>query len=209
MLGSNRAYVMAVAGYAAVTFASGALADWFPAYLARTGLFDVGTAGLVVGGTGVVGGVVGTLAGGIGADRLRGLTRQPSFALAGTTMLLSAAAAVVCLVTEAAVPMVLGLLAAQTLMWAYNGPINAVIVSTVDRALVSRAVGLSLLCIHLFGDAVSPTIVGWLSDRTGELRVGLLVVPLAMAAGAGAWLRAWRRLPESDSTRPVFIRAPE
>jgi len=31
----NRAYVLAVAGYAAVTFASGALADWFPTFLQR------------------------------------------------------------------------------------------------------------------------------------------------------------------------------
>ncbi len=196
VLGRNRAYVLAVAGYAAVTFASGALADWFPTHLVRSSLFDVGTAGLVVGATGVVGGVVGTLAGGFGADRLRGFTRQPAFALSGATMLLSAAGAALCLFAPSRASVVSWLLVAQTLMWAYNGPVNAVLVSVVDRSLVARAVGLSLLCIHLFGDAVSPTVVGWVSDRTGDLRGALLLVPLAMAAGAGAWLLAWRRLPE-------------
>jgi predicted MFS family arabinose efflux permease len=195
LLGRNRAYVLAVAGYAAVTFASGALADWFPAHLVRAGLFDVGAAGLVVGATGVVGGLVGTLAGGLGEGRLRRLTRQPAFALSGATMLLAAACALLCL-TAGSRSSVLGwLVLAQALLWAYNGPINAVIVGVVDRTLVTRAVGLSLLCIHLFGDAASPTVVGWLSDRTGDLRGALLLVPLAMAGGAGAWLWAWRRLP--------------
>ncbi len=203
----HRAYVLAVAGYAAVTFASGALADWFPAHLVRAGLFDVGTAGLVVGGTGVLGGVAGTLAGGLGAERLRGVTRQPAFALAGATMLLAAVAALLCLASTSRGPVLVWLGLAQLLLWAYNGPINAVIVS-VDRPLVTRAVGLSLLCIHLFGDATSPAIVGWLSDRTGSLAGALLLVPLAMTAGAVAWLWGWRRLPERDSTRPVFIRAP-
>jgi MFS family permease len=197
VLGSNRAYGLAVAGYAAVTFASGALADWFPTHLVRTGLFDVETAGLIVGGTGVAGGVVGTLAGGVTADRLQGVTRQPLFALAGTTMLLSAAAALLCLAATARLPVVGWLVAAQVLMWAYNGPVNALIVGVVDQALVARAVGLSLLCIHLFGDAVSPTIVGWVSDRTGNLRAALLLVPLAMATGAGVWMWAWRRLPSA------------
>src|SRR5436190_6229314 len=35
LLLKNREYVLAVAGYAAVTFASGALADWFPVFLQR------------------------------------------------------------------------------------------------------------------------------------------------------------------------------
>ena len=35
LLMTNRPYMVTVAGYAAVTFASGALADWFPTFLQR------------------------------------------------------------------------------------------------------------------------------------------------------------------------------
>lgn len=205
-LAVNRPFVTAVAGYTAVTFASGALADWYPSYLHRSLGMDVGRAGLVVGGTAVLGGIGGTIVGGLLGDRLQGRTRQPYLALSAGSMTLAVlfAAGSLLLRTEAAV--IACILCAQFFMWCYNGPINAMIANATGSALRARAFALSILTIHLFGDSISPTIVGRISDLLaaagkGEpLALALWLVPIAMATGAAIWAWGWRRLPEAAAS---------
>jgi hypothetical protein len=48
---------------------------------------------------------------------------------------------------------------------------------------------------HLAGDALSPSIIGLLSDASGRLDLALFIVPVAVAIGAAIWLSGWRRLP--------------
>jgi hypothetical protein len=86
------------------------------------------------------------------------------------------------------------LFAAQFFLWFYNGPVNAILANSVPSALRARAFALSILLIHLFGDAISPSIVGAASDRYG-LQMAIQLVPLAMGVGALIWLFAWRALP--------------
>jgi MFS family permease len=205
-LAVNRPFVTAVAGYTAVTFASGALADWYPSYLHRSLGMDVGRAGLVVGGTAVLGGIGGTIVGGLLGDRLQGRTRQPYLALSAGSMTLAVlfTAGSLLLRTEAAV--IACILCAQFFMWCYNGPINAMIANATGSALRARAFALSILTIHLFGDSISPTIVGRISDvlaasGKGEpLALALWLVPIAMATGAAIWAWGWRRLPETAAS---------
>jgi MFS family permease len=205
-LAANRPFVTAVAGYTAVTFASGALADWYPSYLHRSLGMDVGRAGLVVGGTAVLGGIGGTIVGGLLGDRLQGRTRQPYLALSAGSMTLAVlfTAGSLLLRTEAAV--IACILCAQFFMWCYNGPINAMIANATGSALRARAFALSILTIHLFGDSISPTIVGRLSDilaaagRVEPLALALWLVPIAMATGAAIWAWGWRRLPEAAAS---------
>jgi MFS family permease len=205
-LAVNRPFVTAVAGYTAVTFASGALADWYPSYLHRSLGMDVGRAGLVVGGTAVLGGIGGTIVGGLLGDRLQGRTRQPYLALSAGSMTLAVlfTAGSLLLRTEAAV--IACILCAQFFMWCYNGPINAMIANATGSALRARAFALSILTIHLFGDSISPTIVGRLSDilaaagRVEPLALALWLVPIAMATGAAIWAWGWRRLPEAAAS---------
>ena len=56
--------------YVQVTFASGALADWMPAYLSRLRGLDLVEAGSLVGTATVVGGLGGTLLGGWAGDAI-------------------------------------------------------------------------------------------------------------------------------------------
>jgi len=88
---------------------------------------------------------------------------------------------------------------AQFFMWCYNGPINAIIVNAVPAGMRARAVSMSILSIHLFGDAISPTIIGVISDRTGNLFNGMVLIPVMMVVGAGIWGVGWRRLPAGQS----------
>lgn len=187
-------YVVAVAGYVAVTFASGALAEWAPAFLTRSRGLSTAQSGLITGiGVGL-GSLLGTLSGGLLADRLRGRTRSPYFALSGVSMGLAAVAVAIALTVHGALLIGLAIFVAQFFMWFYNGPINAIIVNAVPFELRARAVGLSILMIHMFGDAISPVIVGRISETTGNLGAGMVMIPVMMLVGALIWAYGWRRV---------------
>ena len=190
----NRAYVLAVAGYAAVTFASGALADWFPTFLQRQHAMSVKASGMYVGASAAIGGLLGTALGGIFADVLKRWTRLPYLALSGWSMVLTTVFAFLALRLSNTSAAIIMLFVAQFFLWFYNGPINALIANSVPSALRVRAFALSILAIHIFGDAVSPSIVAIASDHIG-LRHAIQMVPLALGVGALIWLFAWRVLP--------------
>jgi sugar phosphate permease len=200
-LAQNRVYVITVAGYTAVTFATGGIADWFPTFLARERGMALSTADLAIGVSAVVGGLLGTAFGGYLGDRLARVTRQPYLAVSGLAMLPAVVLTVVALFVLRAPMAIVGcVLAAQLCLWAYNSPINALLVNSVDPGLRARAFGLSILCIHLFGDVLSPPLIGMASDATGSLETALMMVPIAVAVGGAIWIFGWRTLPD---TRPA------
>jgi predicted MFS family arabinose efflux permease len=194
LLLKNREYMLTVAGYAAVTFASGALADWFPPFLQRHRGMSLKESGYYVGLSVIVGGLGGTLAGGLLGDALKRWTRQPYLALSGWSMALATVFGLLALRLTSPTLVIVMLFLAQFFLWCYNGPVNAIIANSVSGALRARAFALSILLIHVFGDAVSPSIVGAASDRFG-LQRAIQLVPLAMGVGALIWLFAWRSLP--------------
>jgi len=199
-LAANRLYVLSVAGYTAVTFASGALADWFPSHLERSLGMETGKAGLVVGGTAVVGGLGGTIVGGWLGDRLVGRTRQPYLALSTVSMAVALVFTLGALTLRDPTLVIGSMLLAQFFLWFYNGPVNAIIANSTDAALRARAFALSILAIHLLGDSISPTLVGWTSDLlgggAGGLASALLMVPASIAVGVGIWAWGWRTVPD-------------
>lgn len=197
-LSRNRPYLVTVAGYAAVTFAAGGMADWLPTFLSRHRGMDIKEAGAMVGMVTVIGGLGGTMAGGFLADRLRGRTRNPYLALSALAMIPATGFAVAALLVEGKAAVVACVLLAQFFLWFYNGPVNTVIVNSVPGALRVRAFALSILTIHLLGDAISPPIIGAISDSGsgGRLPLALMLVPAAMAVGCAIWGLGWRRLEE-------------
>lgn len=206
IMARSPAYVFAVLGYTAVTFGTGGMADWFSPFLQREHGMSVGEAGMAVGQVTASAGLLGTAVGGFLADRLRRFTRQPYFALSGLSMILATGASVMAL--RAGRDVVLTwLFFAQFFLWFYNAPINTVIANSVPSNVVARAFGVSILAIHVLGDAISPTIIGLVSDafksaaapERGNLPVALLIVPATFGLGSLCWLWAWRRIPEAEA----------
>ncbi len=194
LLAGNREYLIAVAGYTAVTFASGAMADWFPTYLFRLRGFSLAAAGTLTGAMTVTGGLFGTLVGGLLGDRLR--TRKPYLALSSLSMVAATVCTCLALFARAHAVLAACMFLSQFFLWFYNGPINATLVNAVSGRFRSRAVSLSILAIHLGGDAISPPIVGKVADLCGNLWSGLLLIPVSLAVGAGIWAVGWRTLPD-------------
>ncbi len=196
-LARNKVYVYTVAGYTAVTFATGGIADWFVAFLSRHRGMDLQEASSTIGTVTVVGGIVGTLLGGYFGDKLRGKTKNPYLALSALSMAPAAVLAFVAMQVEGSTLIFLSIGLCQTFLWFYNGPVNALIVNSTAPEMRTRAFALSILCIHLFGDAVSPSIIGAISDATnGNLPLAILVVPLTLALGCVIWAIGWRTIPD-------------
>lgn len=191
---ANKQYVVAVAGYTAVTFASGGMADWLPTYLSRIRGMELGAAGSMVGTVTVIGGLGGTIIGGLLADRLEGKTRQHYLALSTVSMVPAAILAALSFIVPSTTAAIACIGFAQFFMWCYNGPINTVIANAVPGAMRARAFALSILSIHILGDAISPPIIGYISDTSGSLPLAVSIVPIALGIGALIWGIGWRRL---------------
>jgi len=61
-------------------------------------------------------------------------------------------------------------------LYLYNGPMTALRQNIVLPTLRASAIMLGLFIAHFLGDAISPTVIGLLSDRLGSLRLALLIV---------------------------------
>jgi hypothetical protein len=88
------------------------------------------------------------------------------------------------------------LFAAVACTFANTGPLNAAIVNVVPPGLRATAIAWNVLLIHLFGDALSPYLLGLIGDRAG-LRAAVLAASAALLAG-GLWLLATAGLLARD-----------
>lgn len=197
-LAKNRTYVVVVMGYIANTFAIGGIADWMPTYLHRVVGIDIAEAGTIVGAATVVGGIVGTLFGGWWGDFMRMKTRQPYFAVSSLSTAIATIGAIICLLLRPLWSVTLLLILLQFFLWCFSGPVNAIIANSVPSNIRTRAFSVSILSIHLLGDAISPMIIGKISDVSGSLSSAVSILPVALGVSAIIWGIGWRTLPEKS-----------
>jgi MFS transporter, Spinster family, sphingosine-1-phosphate transporter len=80
---------------------------------------------------------------------------------------------------------------AQLCLFLSTGPINAAIINLVIAGERATAIALSVFAIHLLGDALSPLIVGALSDAF-SLQAAVQILPVAVLIGGFVWIWAAR-----------------
>jgi MFS transporter, Spinster family, sphingosine-1-phosphate transporter len=185
----NRPYLLTVLGYAAYTFAIGALAFWTPTFLERVRGIPKAHATVQFGAVVVVTGFVGTYGGGWLGDRLLAVSRQAYLWLSGAVTLL--AAPLTFLALAAPQPQVYwpAIIAAELCLFASTGPVNSAIVNEVSPHMRATAVALSILTIHVLGDVPSPSVVGMISDAR-SLADAVLIIPVAVLIGGVIWTYA-------------------
>ena len=88
---------------------------------------------------------------------------------------------------------------AQLFLFLSTGPINAAIINLVVASERATAIALSVFAIHLLGDALSPLLVGALSDSF-SLQQAIKIVPVAVLVGGFVWLWAARA---QGASKPV------
>lgn len=182
----SKGFLQILLGGTLVTFAIGGILAWAPTFLQRNHDYSPAEAGTVVGLGGVVAGLLGVVSGAWLADRLARTNAGARPIVSGAGFLLGVPFHVGLLVLEHRVAFLACVwLTIYFFAW-FTGPILAAVVDEVRPALHATAVGVYLLVIHLGGDAISPPIIGAISDRT-DLRTAL-VAPVVAALLGGAIL---------------------
>ena len=188
----NRPYLLTVLGYAAYTFAIGALAFWTPTFLERVRGIPKAHATVQFGAIVVVTGFLGTYLGGWLGDRLLRVTHHAYWWLSGITTLLAAPLTLLALAAPQPPLYWAGIIGAELCLFASTGPINSAIVNVVSPHMRATAVAVSIFTIHILGDVPSPSLVGIISDAR-SLGEAVLIIPVAVLLSGVIWTYAATR----------------
>lgn len=175
----NRSFVCNTLAMAAMTFAIGGLAQWIPSFLNRVHSLDVARGNTLFGATTVLAGILGTMTGGWIGDRWQKRSGKGYLLLSGWGFLIGTPFAVWALLAPTLPGCISAIFIAEFFLFLNTGPLNTVIINVTNPAVRAMAFAVNIFFIHALGDAVSPSILGWLSDQWG-LRSALLITPGAM-----------------------------
>ena len=197
-------YLFNTLGMTMMTFAIGGLAFWMPGYLRERNVEDLGPISpvMVFGGITAVTAVFSTLAGGALGDYFRSRIPGSYFIVSGIALILG-------------LPMMVGFLIAPfPLAWVFvfftvfclffnTGPTNTILANVTHPSVRASAFALNILIIHLLGDAISPSVIGWVADETGSLTWGFALVSVTMLIGGVLWLWGARHLERDTALAHV------
>jgi MFS family permease len=199
----NRSFMMNTVAMAAMTFAIGGLAQWIPSFLHRSHGLDVARGNTLFGVTTVVAGILGTLAGGWLGDSWQKKSGKGYLLVSGWGFMLGTPFAVWSILAPGLVGCISAMFCAEFFLFLNTGPLNTVIINVTNPAVRAMAFAINIFCIHALGDAISPTILGWLSDQWG-LRSALLVTPFAMVL-AGLFCFVCSRFVVEDTVQAGVV----
>ncbi len=190
-------YVWCVLGYCAYTFALGGFAAWAPKYLYSVHKMPLANADFGFGVVAVVAGIIGTVLGGTLADRgLKGASDETRIRAYLKYSAITTAIAIPLAVATIAAPtptlFFVAIFLCETALFASTSPINAVTLGAVPAALRATAMAVSIFAIHALGDFLSPPLIGLVADQS-SLRLGLALLPVAIAVGAVVWFAGARK----------------
>jgi hypothetical protein len=149
----------------------------------------------------VVTGFIGTFAGGWLGDWCAKYSKSAFLWLCSLSTLMAAPFVWAALTTASPTRYLVYMVIAQLLMFLSTGPVNAAIVNLVGPLERASAVAFGVFSIHLLGDAVSPWLIGILSDAA-SLAKAVLVVPVAVVLCGLIWAWAARAGSVASERRP-------
>jgi sugar phosphate permease len=199
----NKAYWSISLAAAMMTFAIGGLQVWMPTFLMRMRHVPLDRANLVFGGMTVIAGTVATVLGGWLGDRL--LRRTPAaYQLVSAIGMTIAIPAVVIAIYNTGSVMFPAIFIGEFFLLLNTAPLNAALVNSVSARIRATALAVNIFVIHLLGDAFSPTLIGYISDRT-NLQAGMMTMIVAVALSAAILFYGMRFAPalhlEDDDDR--------
>ena len=194
-------YRLTVLGYTAYTFAVGGIGAWMPVFVQRAHGLSSTVANNQIGVMLAISGLVGAIGGGWIGDRLSRRYDEAYLWLSAVTTVLAAPLAWIALTTPDTTMYLVTLFAAELLIFTCTAPINTKLIAMVPPGMRAAAMALCIFTIHLLGDVPSPTLIGWISDRS-SIQQGVLVIPAAVVVSGAIWMLAalrGGRLPTTEA----------
>jgi len=195
-------YVLNCLGMTAMCFAMGGLAFWTPAYLEHRKvepLFGVPPA-TAFGGITAITGLCATLIGGWAGDTLRGRIPGSYFLVSGLAMLVGFP--LLLLMIRLPFPLAWIPLAGFVFCLFFNtGPTNTILANVTHPLMRAPGFALNILIIHLFGDAISPPIMGLIADRW-DFDKAFYFVSVTVILGGILWIMGTRHLEKDTALAP-------
>lgn len=200
------AWRIVTVGSTLMTFTLGGLAFWMPSFLQRVHGMPEGDAGVVFGGVTVVAGLVGTVAGGYLGDHAQARSAGGYLRVSAVGLLFGAPLVALTAAFGSLPPALAAAFACELLLFLNTGPLNAALVGCVPAGVRATAVAVNVFFIHALGDAISPLVMGGISDAVADalgggpdglaagLRVAVALSAIPVAVGGGWLLRGARRL---------------
>jgi MFS family permease len=188
----TRSYLINCIAITLMTFVTGGLGFWVPAYLRyRNQSPDVGVTifGLIT----VVAGLVSTLLGGVIADKLRSRFAGSYFLVSGIGMLIACPFFVVTLYIPFPAAWI-SMFFAIFFLFLNTGPSNTALANVSLPAVRATAFAMNIFVIHALGDVQAFWLLGYIGGHT-NMHVAFLVVSGIIFASGVVWLLGVKYLP--------------
>jgi predicted MFS family arabinose efflux permease len=198
-------YALNTVGMTFMVFAMGGMGFWMPRYLVNHEVPDF--YGIppktMFGGLLALAGLAATLVGGWAGDRLRDRFPGSYFLVSGVAMLV--AFPLLILTINLPFPLAWLPLAGFVFCLFFNtGPTNTILANVTHPQLRAPGFAFNILLIHLFGDVVSPPIMGAITDAF-NMKAAFYAVSGTVAIGGLVWLWGARYLEEDTRLAPTRL----
>jgi MFS transporter, Spinster family, sphingosine-1-phosphate transporter len=209
LLLQNGNYVLTTLGYCAYTFVLGGVAVWIPHYIERVHNVPAAQGNLYFGGVMIAAGVLGTFLGGAWADRWHRTSADAYLKLSALTMVAAIPLFILVLQAQAFWSFLIAIFFLAFVLFMSTSPVNAQTMASVPVQLRATANAASIFMIHVLGDALSPSIIGFTSDQAGLWWAMHLFIPVLLL-GAVIWfykvILFWeaRPWPKGALTLPLY-----
>jgi MFS transporter, Spinster family, sphingosine-1-phosphate transporter len=197
----NKAYLSSILGYAAVTFSLGGISWWMPSFLQRVDGRSESSAAYLMGAITVVAGLGGTITGGTIAQKWSRTNSKALYLVPAISSAIAVPPALLCFFGPQSLTLP-GLALAIFFIFLGTGPVNAATVNAVRPEIRATALAGQLFIIHALGDAISPPIIGAVSDRS-NLNVGLGSTLITMLIAAVIFFWGSRYAPPLRTEQPA------
>jgi MFS family permease len=196
----NPAFWTGTLGMAMMTFAVGGMQVWMPTFLSRMRGVPLAEANLRFGLMTLAAGIPATMLGGWLGDRMEARKRGGHCLISAIGMSL-ALPSVLLAVFHTGSWMYPAIFIGEFFLLLNTAPLNAAILNSVSAPIRSTAFAVNIFTIHLLGDAFSPSLMGYISDRS-NMQMAFVAASAAIALSAGVLFVGVRyapQLPQGDS----------
>jgi MFS family permease len=207
-------YLLTTLGMTAMTFAMGGMAFFMPRYGVQRQSFEGMTPeeknvlfnevnltfGIIV----VLSGLGATILGGIAGDRLKAKIPGAYFLVSAIAMGVAFPLILCALWTPFPAAWIFIFLACFCLFF-NTGPTNTILANVTHPSIRASAFALNILIIHALGDAVSPTIIGFINGFTGDMTYGFLTVSSMCLLASVLWFFGIKHLERDTAMAPTRL----